>query len=93
MHNYINVSKTTKPDGNAILKTFRDNGSVLLCAYETWSCGFRNHRTSICASMEIMYRSMLQRLPFGNKTIIYQLDEAHVADCLWRVQRHTLMAD
>jgi len=51
------------------------------------------HRTSVCVSMKIMYRSMLQRLPFGNKTIIYQLEEAHVADYHWRVQRHSLMAD
>ena len=35
MHNDINVSRTTKLDGTAILKTFRDNGSVFLRAYET----------------------------------------------------------
>jgi len=54
-----------------------------------------NHRTSVCVSMEIMYRSMLQRLPLGNKTIIYLLDDTYLAvcHCHWRVQRPTLMAD
>ena len=52
------------------------------------------HRTSFCVSMEeTMYRSMLQRLPFGNKTIIYLLDEAHIAVCHCRVQRPTHMED
>ena len=67
-----------------------------MCSYVHMRLGrvaLHNHHTSVCVSMEIMNRSMLQRLPFGYKTIIYLLDEAHVADCHWRVQRHTLMAD
>jgi len=40
-----------------------------------------------------MYRRMLQRLPFGNKTTIDLLDESHVAVCHWRVQMPKIMAD
>jgi len=52
-----------------------------------------NHRTIVCLSLGIIYRSMLQRLPLENKTVIDLLDEAHVAVSHWRVQRTTLMAD
>ena len=52
-----------------------------------------NHRTNVFVRMEIMYRRMLQRLPFGNKTTIDLLDESHVAVCHWRVQMPKIMAD
>jgi len=51
-----------------------------------------SRRTSVFVSMEIMYRSMFERLRSGNKTIIYLLDEASLAVCHWRVQRPTLVA-
>ena len=66
-----------------------------VCSYVHMKFGFvtlHNHRISVCVSMEIIYRSMLQRLPLVNKTVIDLLDEAHVALCHWRVQRPTLMA-
>jgi len=34
------------------------------------------HRTCVCVGMEIMYQSMCQQLPSGNKTMIYLLDAA-----------------
>jgi len=69
-----------------------------VCSYIHMQLGpvaLHNHRTSVCGSMEIMYRSMLQQLSLGNKTIIYLPDDAYFAfcHCHWRVQRPTLMAD
>jgi len=93
MHNDTNISKTTKLDGTAILKHLE---IMKVCSYVHIKLGrvtLHNHRISVCVSMEIMYRSMLQRLPLENNTIIDLLDEAHVAVCHWRVQRPTLMAD
>jgi len=69
---------------------------MAVCSYVHMNLGrvaLRNHRTSVCVSMEITYRNMLQRLPLGNKTIIYLLDEAHIAVCHCRVQRPTHMED
>ena len=67
-----------------------------VCSYVHMKLGrvtLHNHRTSVCVSKEIMYWSMLQRLPSGNKTTIYLFDEAILAVSLWRVQRHTITAD
>ena len=49
-----------------------------MCYYVHMRLGLvalHNHRTSVCVGIEIVYRGMLQRLPSGNKTIIYLLDE------------------
>ena len=50
-----------------------------VCSYVHMRLGrmaIHSHRTSVCVSQEIMYRSMCQRLPSENKTIIYLLDAA-----------------
>jgi len=60
-----------------------------VCSYvhmRLGSVALHNHRTNVCVSMDIMYRSMLQRLPSGNKTIIYLLDEAPLTVFHWRVK-------
>ena len=93
MHNDTNISKTTKLDGTAILKHLE---IMKVCSYVHIKLGrvtLHNHHTIVCLSLGIIYRSMLQRLPLENKTVIDLLDEAHVAVSHWRVQRTTHMAD